>query len=768
MIASFGAGEPPVPANMYAESDFEIQSSVYEWTAKTLALLERVLRVRIRLHGDPSLLESGEIFLFNHFARFETFIPQYLIYRQTGAYCRSVAGGEFFRGSEALSRYLRSLGAVPNDWDGLLPFLAAEVLRGRKVVVFPEGGMVKDRRVIDEAGRYRVYSRTARERRKHHTGAAVVGLAVEGFKAAVRAAWKQGDRDRVARWAEKLGLDAPEVLVGRAGRPTRIVPGNITFYPIRIQENFLQKGAEFFYKGLTPRMSEELLIEGNLLLKDSDMDIRLADPLDVWEFLPWWDRRLVVGVARSTDGPGGLIANGPAGLWVRAWRRRARRQAMRLRDAYMVSMYAAVTVNLSHLVSRVIFGFLEQGLTEVPAARLHRAVYLAVKRAQERPRLHLHPSVVEPARYRGLLEDRCPGLEQLVDTARRAGLVERGEDGYRFSEKLCQEHGIDEIRVENPLAVYANEVAPLAGVRKAVERALEEEERLPGAEWARLRFDDELRDQELELRSIDRSQDPEREEPPKKPSEPFLLVPERPKGLAVVLVHGFSASPAEMRPFGERLASEAYPVVGVRLAGHGTSPLAMERTTWEDWLESARRGFSIAALLADRVAVVGFSAGGCLALCLAAEEPAGLAGVAAVAAPVRVRDRGMRLVPLVHGANVLMGTLGGKGMLRFHRTEPEHPDINYRHVPLEGLYQLGQLIGATQERLERVRCPVLLVQGSEDPTVDPESAEILYKGLPGKDKALVLIPSDRHGILLEDVGGTRDRILRFLEDLRGG
>ncbi len=752
---------------MFTVSDFEIQPAVYEWTVRTLGLLERVLRIHIRLHGDASLLESGEIFLFNHFARFETFIPQYLIYRHTGAYCRSVAGGDFFRGPEALSRYLRSLGAVPNDWGDLLPFLAAEVLRGRKVVVFPEGGMVKDRRVLDEAGRYRVYSRTARERRKHHTGAAVVGLAVEGFKRAVRRAAERGEQGRLEHWAAALGLEGPGQLVERAARPTRIVPANITFYPIRISENFLQKGAELFHRGLSPRMSEELLIEGNLLLRDSDMDIRLADPLDVEEFLPWWDRWLVLRLAGEAATPGDLVRAKGAGWVARVWRHRARRQAMRLRDGYMVAMYAAATVNLSHLASRVVFGFLDKGLTEVAAARFHRAVYLSVKRAQARPGLHLHPSVLDPARYRGLLDDGCPGLDQLVDTARRAGLLEREGDVYRFSEKLRQEHHIDEIRVENPLAVYANEVAPLAGVRRAVERALDEEARLPGREWARLRFDDELRDHEVELRSVDRAQDPEREEPPKRPSEPFLLLPERPRRLAVVLLHGFSASPAEMRPFGERLAEGGYPVVGVRLAGHGTSPLAMERTTWEDWLASARRGFRIAALLTDRVAVVGFSAGGCLALCLAAEDPVALAGVAAVAAPVRVRDRGMRLVPLVHGANVVMGTLAGKGVLRFHRTEPEHPDINYRHVPVRGLYQLGHLIGATQDRLDRVRCPVLLIQGSEDPTVDPESAEILYRGLPGKDKALVLIPSDRHGILLEDVGGTQERVLRFLRDLEG-
>ena len=47
---------------------------------------------------------------------------------------------------------MHGVGVVPNNEPGLLAFLAAEILRGRKVSVFPEGGMVKDRRILDENG----------------------------------------------------------------------------------------------------------------------------------------------------------------------------------------------------------------------------------------------------------------------------------------------------------------------------------------------------------------------------------------------------------------------------------------------------------------------------------------------------------------------------------------------------------------------------------------------------------------------------------------
>ena len=40
--------------------------------------------------------------------------------------------------------------------------MAAGILRGRKVVVFPEGGMIKDKRVVDDSGEYRFFSPSAR------------------------------------------------------------------------------------------------------------------------------------------------------------------------------------------------------------------------------------------------------------------------------------------------------------------------------------------------------------------------------------------------------------------------------------------------------------------------------------------------------------------------------------------------------------------------------------------------------------------------------
>ena len=751
------------------EEDLRISPASYSWTGRTMDLLRRVLSVNIKLHHQTGEVDAGDIFLFNHFARFETFIPQYLIYEQTGALSRSVAAAEFFAEDDAFARYLLSLGAVPNDYPRLLPFLAKEVIRGRKLVVFPEGGMVKDRRVVDERGRYSVYSRSASERRKHHTGAAVIALAVEAFKAAVRLAREREDDGIIQRWVADLELDGVESLFRAATRPTRIVPANITFYPIRVTENLLKRGAELFLRGLDPRTAEELLIEGNILLSHTDMDIRLGAPVCPDDFLSRPDRWLLRHAARSIGSLEGLFEQPGRADWRSWWNHRARKHALRIRDAYMVGMYGGVTVNLSHIAAKVIYRLLDRQVWTIEEARFRRITYVALKRVQATDGVHLHRSLRNPESYTGLLEAGCAGLDQFFTTASELELVAVADREVRFLDELQREFDIDEIRIENPIAVYANEVAPVASVGRAIDGAVRDAPDLPDPELARLRFDDELRAWAWDRQAFDKAHHAEvnQQESATADPEPFLLTPEGSRRrTGILLVHGFTASPAEVRPLADALVARGHVCLGLRLKGHGTSPWDLAERRWEDWLQSVRRGFSILSALAEQVVVVGFSAGGDLGLLLAAEQPRRLVGAVAVCAPLEVRDRSMALVPLVHGANVLVESVSSaKGVKMFHAIEPEHPQINYRHMPIRALYEFRQLMDKTEAALGTVACPLLVIQSTEDPTVVPQSAETICDQAAADDIELVWIPSDRHGLLYENVGETWERTLRFVEML---
>ncbi|MEE9265193.1 MAG: alpha/beta fold hydrolase [Gammaproteobacteria bacterium] len=752
---------------MNEKIEYEINSATYEWTSRLFTLLRKVLAVNLKLHHRDAQIADGDIFLFNHFARFETFIPQYLIHIESGAYCRSIAAGEFFVEGDAFSNYLIRVGAVPENLPDLLPFLAKEILRGRKVVVFPEGGMVKDRRVLDSRGSYSVYSRSAEARRKQHTGAAVLGLALEAFKRAVVKAHEAGHSRRIDSWAESLELVSGEELLNAARRPTHIVPANITFYPIRVRDNLLRQGAELLNRGLSRRLSEELLIEGNILLRDTDMDIRLCKPVRVTDCWRWWDRQLLERVAARLESLGAAFALRPdSGRWDRRWlARRLRRNAMRLRDDYMHRMYMGVTVNLSHLASSLVLGLVDRNQDAIEDARFRRMLYVAVKRLQSEAEINLHRSLRNPQAYGGLLEGECAGFEQFLRTASKTDLIYHVDDEYWFLPKLRTEHTFDEVRLENLVEVYANEAAPLRGVGYAVKEALDGGGSVAEDALARLRFDDELIGHQWDRKKFSkpRYREINDTETATESGEPFLLTPQKPRPLGVLLVHGFLASPAELRDFGEQLFRLGFPVLGVRLKGHGTSPWDLRERSWQDWQDSVRRGFSIMAALAPRIALVGFSTGGALSLILASERPPQLAGVVAASVPMKFQDRGMRYVPLVHSANRLVRWMSSfEGIKPFQANESEHPHINYRQMPVRGLYELTVLVDVLKASLPQVACPVTLVQGSDDPVVVPDSINAILGYLDGAPVDWKMIDSERHGIINEDIGDTRAIIVASL------
>ncbi len=735
-----------------------------------MSILRQRLRVNVRLHHQEGQLEAGQIFLFNHFARFETFIPQYLIYQHTGAYSRSIASADLFSGDDAFANYLMKVGAVPNNYPRLLPFLAEEILRGRKVIVFPEGGLVKDRQVLDRRGRYSIYSNSAARRRKHHVGAAVLALMVDAFKSAVGALSAAGDTEALAAWAKQLRLESGDALLAAARHPTLIIPANITFYPLRASDNVLHKGVELFRKGLSESFTEELRIEGNILFEHTDMDVRLGDPISPSAFWYDWERRLATRLVRHSDALDTLFDSRrqPQRWDNRLLASRIKRYSERLRDKSMRQMYTGVTVNLSHLASRLILLLVEQGKTDITKTFLHRALYLAIKNVRAQPSIHLHDSLRNAEICGQVIDGSCPNLAQFLTCAVAARLVALDSERYRFLPKLSEEQAFHRVRVENPIAVYANEMATVAAAKRAVEQALRAASGLSEPAFAKLLFEDECTTYAEDRRAFSqpRYQDINRRQTATEDGKPYLLLPKRHSPIGVALVHGFLASPAELRALGETLQHAGYPVVGVRLRGHGTSPWDLNARRWEDWLESVRRGYRIVAAFADQVCLVGFSVGADLALRCAAQQPPGLAGVAAVCPPLKFRDRNMLLVPLVHGANQLVRwSAAGAGPMPFRVNDSEHPHINYRHIPIRALREVSRLVDDVKRQLPLVRCPVAILQASDDPVVEPSSAVLIHEKLGSSHKMLHMVPSDRHGILHENISDTHGRLLAFLNSL---
>jgi esterase/lipase len=752
---------------------FDLNQQTYDWCVRAFEQVRKVLGVRIKMHSKTGQTNNGNIFLFNHFARCETFIPQYLIYQDTGAFCRSVASAEFFEGNTLFAGVLRDLGVVPNNHPNLMELLATDIMRGRKIVIFPEGGMVKDRQVIDKQGRYSIFSRHAHERRKHHTGAARLAIGVHTFQRAIAYRKARNDQAMLEKWARSTKVGTVEALLQAAVRPVNIVPANITFYPLRVSDNILRRSAEMLTGGLSMRAIDELVVEGNILLKPTDMDINIGKTIPTHDALSWYDHAVAKYIGRQITEVGEIFDIDF--LNAHKLRRSAtlgvNRTIERLRDVYMREIYQAATVNLSHLASSIILRQAEQGIKEVNASDFRLNLYLSIKYLQSHSEVRLHRGLCNPDIYRNVLKVVPSALTKFLDSAVEANLLEYNSEQLLYKDKLLEERAFDSIRLENPVEIYGNEVEPLSAVAESVSRALQRSIKLSPVELAEELFDDELKSLAWD-RSIYQSEkyvEINARETANVDPEPFLLLPSKARRLGIVLVHGFLSSPAEVREFGDKLVQAGYNVVGVRLKGHGTSPWDLRDRDWRDWLTSVENGRRIMENLSPCCALVGFSTGGTLSITAAAERPDGILGLVSICPPIKFRNKNMRFVPLMHGVNRIVEWLSAyEGVMPFRPNDSEHPSINYRNMPLRGLYELSHLASHSNSLLSSITSPICFIQSTGDQVVNPKSATIAYEKVGSAYKELHWVESERHGILNENIGETHELVLNFLERLDNG
>ncbi|HET9624407.1 MAG TPA: alpha/beta fold hydrolase, partial [Kofleriaceae bacterium] len=114
-------------------------------------------------------------------------------------------------------------------------------------------------------------------------------------------------------------------------------------------------------------------------------------------------------------------------------------------------------------------------------------------------------------------------------------------------------------------------------------------------------------------------------------------------------MHGFTGTPYEMRFLGGELARAGLAARGLVLPGHTTSIAELDRTRWQDWAGAVDREIDAMLARGRRVALVGQSLGGLLALHAAAQRRDVLC-VASLAAPLWLEGLGGKLARGLQGA----------------------------------------------------------------------------------------------------------------------
>lgn len=181
----------------------------------------------------------------------------------------------------------------------------------------------------------------------------------------------------------------------------------------------------------------------------------------------------------------------------------------------------------------------------------------------------------------------------------------------------------------------------------------------------------------------------------------------------VLVLHGFTGSPWEVRPVAEALAAQGLTVAAPILAGHATTIFALDETTWRDWLASARQALAWLDARCDRVHFVGLSMGGLLTILLAEARPPSQSGGVVLLAPAFTVGLWQRTA--LH----LLGRLGWPDYLG--KSDPRLPGgiqpPCYHAMPLRATIQLLELVDVVHRRGVAWTLPTLMLHGSRDLTI---------------------------------------------------
>ena len=231
--------------------------------------------------------------------------------------------------------------------------------------------------------------------------------------------------------------------------------------------------------------------------------------------------------------------------------------------------------------------------------------------------------------------------------------------------------------------------------------------------------------------------------------------------IGILLQHGFTGSPASMRPFGEWLAARGVSVIGPRLPGHGTSWEDLERTTWHDWASEAEGALRDLKARCTTIVAVGQSMGAAMVLHLGATHADELNGIVTINADLRRPE--LVLTPVVR---LLMRTTKGVGG---DIKKPGQDEIVYERVPLRAAGQLGKLYRTAQRELPSMRLPLLVFSSTEDHVAKPSNSTYVYDRVGSQQKEFVSLANSYHVATLDfDAELIFERTLAFAGGIARG
>jgi carboxylesterase len=230
--------------------------------------------------------------------------------------------------------------------------------------------------------------------------------------------------------------------------------------------------------------------------------------------------------------------------------------------------------------------------------------------------------------------------------------------------------------------------------------------------------------------------------------------------MGVVLLHGFGDTPQTLTSLAMHLRDAGYDVSVPLLPGHGRTLREFALSSGSEWLAAARAAHVAMRTRHARVALVGLSMGGALAVTIAADDPE-LASLVLLAPYVDTPPLLRMLVRAAPAIGVVLPYVGGEGARSILDPEARAAALAYGATTPQLVRELVQAADTARASLARVTAPTLYVQSREDNRISEKVARDAFAAIGAGTKRLEMLSGCGHVLTVDFC---RDRVAALVRE----
>ncbi len=247
---------------------------------------------------------------------------------------------------------------------------------------------------------------------------------------------------------------------------------------------------------------------------------------------------------------------------------------------------------------------------------------------------------------------------------------------------------------------------------------------------------------------------------------------------SVLLIHGLTGSPFEMKYLARKLNKAGFTVKGPCLEGHCTTLKNLSKTNWEDWYRSVHKSFIEMKKSSDTVSVVGLCMGALLSLHLSYEFASEVAALSLISTTLFYDGWSLPwfkfLLPVAYYTPF-------RYIYSYSETEPygiknkplrerivnlmKNDSIAYTKTPAASMHELFKLIREVKKELPVITTPALILHSREDDLTSTKNPDFVEKKIGSQIVRKIILDDSYHMMTIDN---QKDRVaeetIKFFRD----